>query len=427
MSVPGAAATSAWRRWRPGRFVLALLAFYAYAALLAVGFAAHSAWTASAWRQAVTVRGHAVSVPVPLVLRLGTTERGVRWLEGRHVDTSYGRVEFTRESGTGRLLATCAPCRFRAPAFGEAPIDVARATLAVARVDEHLAGELRIDGVAIGWQGALSDAGLRVHFALPATPLATALRPLADAVPEVRHARLDGDVALRGEIAWPGGDLVVEPAFRGLQVAGLGTERLLTPIAVSGCRAHPRIGTGLPWRQLGAAVVAAEDARFYEHPGFDVAAMRTTLARNAADRRIAGGASTLTQQLARMVYTGAERDVPRNLRELLYAVEMERTLGKTKILDLYLAMAPWGSGGCGAQAAARALYSKPLEALDVPEIARLAAGLRDDERWRDSDEAVRIVRGMRSITRSERRAAIAELCAGSVSAECEAREAVASR
>jgi hypothetical protein len=422
VSVPGGASTSAWRRWRPGRFVLVLLAFYAYAALIAVGFTAHTRWTAPTWRRTIAWHGMDLSVPVPLALRLATTPRGVEWLAGRHVDAPFGRVEFARESGTGRLVAACAPCRFSAPAFGEAPIDVRSATLTVARVDDHLAGELRFDGIAIGWHGWLTDAGLRVHFALPQTPLAQALRAFADAVPEVQFARIDGTVALAGEAAWPGGDVVVEPTFRGLRVAGLGTERLHAPITVAGCRARPRIGSGLAWRQLGAAVVAAEDSRYYEHPGYDVDAMRLTLARNAADRRIAGGASTITQQLARIVYTGADRDVPRKLRELLYAVEMERTLGKAQILDLYLAMAPWGSGGCGAQAAARALYSRPIDELGPSELARLAAGLRDDERWRDTDAVVRIVREMRTITRTERRAAIEKLCAGSVSAECEVRE-----
>lgn len=422
MSIPGSASTSAWRRWRPGRFALVLLAFYAYAALIAVGFTAHTRWTAPTWRQKVTWHGAEFSVPVPLVLRFATTPRGAEWLAGRHFDASFGRVEFARESGTGRLLATCAPCRFQAPAFGDAPVDLRSATLAVARVDDHLAGELRLDGIAFGWHGWLTDSGLRVHFALPETPLAQALRAFADAVPEVRYAHIDGAVALRGEAAWPGGDVVIEPTFRGLRVAGLGTERLHAPIAVAGCRARPRIGSGLAWRQLGAAVVAAEDARYFEHAGFDVEAMRLTLARNAADRRVAGGASTITQQLARIVYTGADRDVPRKLRELLYAVEMERTLGKAQILDLYLAMAPWGSGGCGAQAAARALFSRQLDELGPPELARLAAGLRDDERWRDTDAVVRIVREMRTLTKSERRAAIDELCAGSVSPECEVRE-----
>jgi hypothetical protein len=408
--------------------VLVVVAFYAYAALAALVFTVHAKWSAPTWRQATTWHGHALSVPVPLALRLATTPRGTQWLDGRSLDTAYGRVEFAREPGTGRLLATCEPCRFTAPAFGDGPVDVRRATLTIARVDDHLAGELRLDGVALGWHGYLTDAGLRVHFAMSATPLATALQPFVDAVPEIRYARIDGTVALHGEVAWPGGDVIVEPSFDGLRVEGLGTERLMAPIRVASCRVTtPRIGGGVAWRRLGAAVIAAEDQRYYEHPGYDVDAMRMTLARNAADRRIAGGASTITQQLARIVYTGADRELPRKLRELLYAVEMERTLGKARILDLYLAMAPWGSGGCGAQAAARGLYAKVLDDLEVADLVRLAAALRDDERWRDTDEVVRIARQMRGITRTERSAAIASLCTGGVSAECVGRELWAAR
>jgi membrane peptidoglycan carboxypeptidase len=128
-----------------------------------------------------------------------------------------------------------------------------------------------------------------------------------------------------------------------------------------------------------------------------------------------------------MVYTGAERELPRKIRELLYAVEMERTLGKARMLDLYLAMAPWGSGGCGAQAAARTMYGRPLERLQVAELARLAAGLRDDERWRDVGNVVQIVRAQRTITRTERADAIAALCVGSVVPECVTRGLHAAR
>jgi membrane peptidoglycan carboxypeptidase len=61
----------------------------------------------------------------------------------------------------------------------------------------------------------------------------------------------------------------------------------------------------------------------------------------------------LTQQLAKLVVAGDERSASRKLRELLYAVEMERTLGKARILQLYLALAPWGDGVCGAERAVR--------------------------------------------------------------------------
>ena len=90
-----------------------------------------------------------------------------------------------------------------------------------------------------------------------------------------------------------------------------------------------------PW--LERAVIAAEDQRFAEHAGYDLAELRHAIEGNQRRDRAARGASTITQQLARLVYTGDERSLARKVRELLYAVEMERTLGKGRILRLYLA------------------------------------------------------------------------------------------
>lgn len=405
----------------------ALLAFYAYAAIVAGALTAHGAWTAPTWREAVVVRGQSVSVPVPLLIRIATSPLGTDWLDGRELATRHGVLTFAREPASGRLVVRCVPCRLRAPELGTQPLDVPEVTLTAARAGDHLAGELRIGPLAVGWHGVLRDDGLVAHFSLPATPLAAALAPLASQVPELAYARIDGLVALRGTYAWPGGVLSLDPELRGLAVAGLGTDRLRRPVQLAGCATVPRVGSGPAWRRLGAAVVAAEDQRYYEHPGYDLAELRLALATNAAAGRAARGASTISQQLARMVYTGAERELARKVRELLYAVEMERTLGKARILDLYLAMAPWGSGGCGAQAAARAMYGRPLERLQVAELARLAVGLRDDERWRDVGNVVQVARVLRTITRSERADAIASLCTGSVVPECLARHLQAAR
>ncbi len=89
------------------------------------------------------------------------------------------------------------------------------------------------------------------------------------------------------------------------------------------------------------------------------------------------GGSTLTQQLAKLVYTGDDRDPSRKLRELLYAVEMEETLGKARILQIYLAIAPWGPGVCGAERAAQLYLGKPASRVDPLEAAWLAGLLRN--------------------------------------------------
>jgi membrane peptidoglycan carboxypeptidase len=127
-------------------------------------------------------------------------------------------------------------------------------------------------------------------------------------------------------------------------------------------------------------VIAAEDQRFHEHAGYDLAEMAaawsTELPESGQHRR---GASTLSQQLAKLLYVGDERTVARKVRELLYAVELDRNLGKARVLPLYLSVAPWGDGQCGAEAAALHYFGKRAAALDAAEAVWLASLLRNPE------------------------------------------------
>ena len=115
---------------------------------------------------------------------------------------------------------------------------------------------------------------------------------------------------------------------------------------------------------LPAAVLAAEDQRFELHPGYDDTELASLLA-SVEPEGLRRGASTLTQQLARTLFTGGEKTVARKLRELLYAIEMERTLGKPRILELYLNTVDWGPGLCGARAAARTYFPQAPRAADT--------------------------------------------------------------
>ena len=139
---------------------------------------------------------------------------------------------------------------------------------------------------------------------------------------------------------------------------------------------------------LARAVIAAEDQRFFEHTGFDLEELSTSFERNQREGRIERGASTLSQQLARLLITGGERTPARKLRELLYAVEMEQTLGKARILRMYLDHAPWGNGLCGAQAASRHYFGLRAQDLDAGQAVWLAAMLHqpavEAQRWASS-------------------------------------------
>lgn len=91
---------------------------------------------------------------------------------------------------------------------------------------------------------------------------------------------------------------------------------------------------------LARAVLAAEEQRFFEHRGYDLVEMNKALRSNQSEDATFRGASTLSQQVAKLLVTGRERSL---VRELLYAVEMEQTLGKARILRLYLDYAPRGT------------------------------------------------------------------------------------
>ena len=124
------------------------------------------------------------------------------------------------------------------------------------------------------------------------------------------------------------------------------------------------------------------------------------------------GGSTLTQQLAKFTITGDDRSATRKLRELLYAVEMERTLGKARILQLYLALAPWGDGVCGAERAAQVYLGKSASKVGPVSAAWLVSLLRNPDaqlqratrtREIDRERIKQIVAGMRPMSRRSAR------------------------
>ena len=157
-------------------------------------------------------------------------------------------------------------------------------------------------------------------------------------------------------------------------IRGLGTAQWAQ--ARSACsKGLPALTLG-PDSLLARAVLAAEDQRFFEHPGYDMVELKHALHSNQRTARLRG-ASTLSQQVAKLLVAGGERSPLRKLRELLYAVEMEQTLGKARILRLYLDNAPWGAGVCGAQAAAHTYFGTNANQLSKPQAAWLAAILRN--------------------------------------------------
>ncbi len=133
-------------------------------------------------------------------------------------------------------------------------------------------------------------------------------------------------------------------------------------------------------KYLVRAVILAEDARFYEHSGFDLIAFKEAMNYNIAEGRLALGASTISQQTVKNLFLSQSRNPLRKWHELVLTWGMERNLKKRRILEHYLNIAEFGPGIYGVQAAAQAYFGMPVEALTVDQAARLAATLPSPER-----------------------------------------------
>jgi monofunctional biosynthetic peptidoglycan transglycosylase len=148
-------------------------------------------------------------------------------------------------------------------------------------------------------------------------------------------------------------------------------------------------GEGLDYRwrplerispRLVQAVIAAEDARFCSHRGFDMEAIERALRANADGGRLRGG-STISQQTAKNVFLWPGRDWIRKGLEAGYTVLIETFWPKSRIIEVYLNVAEWGPGVYGAEAAAQHWFGKSADALSDREAARLAAILPSPRRY----------------------------------------------
>ena len=132
---------------------------------------------------------------------------------------------------------------------------------------------------------------------------------------------------------------------------------------------------------LKRAVIAAEDARFLDHEGFDWEAIQKAMQKNERRGKVVAGASTISQQLAKNLFLSGSRSWLRKGQEAVITWMMERTLSKRRILELYLNVAEWGDGVFGAEAAARYHFGVPASALTPEQAAWLAAILPSPKRY----------------------------------------------
>jgi penicillin-binding protein 1A len=126
-------------------------------------------------------------------------------------------------------------------------------------------------------------------------------------------------------------------------------------------------------KSLTQAVIATEDARFFEHPGLDyVGMLRAAWTNIRHGGKKVEGASTITQQLARSLFLSSERSYARKIRELILAYKMEVAVGKEQILETYLNQIYFGQGAYGVASAAQSYFGKKLSVLTLAESAFLA-------------------------------------------------------
>jgi monofunctional biosynthetic peptidoglycan transglycosylase len=149
---------------------------------------------------------------------------------------------------------------------------------------------------------------------------------------------------------------------------------------------------------LKRAVVAAEDAKFLDHEGFDWEAIQKAMQKNEQRGKVVAGASTISQQLAKNLFLSGSRSWPRKAEEAAITWMMERTLSKRRILELYLNVAEMGEGVFGAEAAARHHFGVPAAALTPYQAAYLAAILPSPRRYEKGRETPYISGRMATIS-----------------------------
>ncbi len=124
---------------------------------------------------------------------------------------------------------------------------------------------------------------------------------------------------------------------------------------------------------LRQAIVATEDRRFYEHAGLDWRGIGRAILKDIYAGRFKEGGSTITQQLAKVLFLNPEKTITRKLKEAILALQIERRYRKDEILKLYLNQIYLGSGAYGVEAAANRYFGKHVWELDLAECALIAA------------------------------------------------------
>jgi monofunctional biosynthetic peptidoglycan transglycosylase len=124
---------------------------------------------------------------------------------------------------------------------------------------------------------------------------------------------------------------------------------------------------------LKRAIIAAEDANFVDHEGFDWEGIQKAMEKNQKRHRVVAGGSTISQQLAKNLFLSPSRSLLRKGEEAVITLMIEALWDKTRIFEVYLNVIEWGNGVFGAEAAARHYFGIGAADLNPYQAARLAA------------------------------------------------------
>ncbi len=406
------------------RFVLFGLLALVLTALVAIFLIVKIALAPAAGEWSTPVKAGPLNfeIGVPTAVRLATSPWFAPRLDGHSLDTRFGTVRFSWKDAAGLQELRCEPCSVEVPALGTQPIKVERLVATVRRDGNTLTGTFEAtpgttetEMLQGTWEGRLAPKNLHLSAKVQDAPIARWYAVLVPALPELQRARIGGTLAVSAQLVLPEATFAVQPVISQFTVEGLGTEAMLG--ARTSCGPSAKLAND-SW--LARAVIAAEDQRFFTHAGYDITEILASIDNNQKEGQTKRGGSTLTQQLAKLLVTGSDRTAERKLREMLYAVEMEQTLGKARILQLYLDNAPWGGNLCGAEAAARRYFKRSARTLEPAQAVWLAAMLHKPqavlEQWRrdghiDSDRTKWVADSVRGISRNQREALLKSVAA----------------
>ena len=288
-----------------------------------------------------------------------------------------------------------------------------------------LQASLRLGEVHARLSGTIqaSPPAATLELRAEAVPFPAVIGLFGDQVPEARRATCQGELDLLLEVRLQAAQAPpltwkATPSARGLRCEGLlvdvdGLREGRVTWKARDAEGHPLLahtGPGAPgfttWQEgqrLADAIIASEDIGFLRHGGYDLSGVQEALDEAAAGDARPRGGSTLTQQLAKNLYLDGERTLVRKLRELMYAVELEATLDKRHILQLYMNIVELGPELYGFGPAADAWFAKAPAGLTDKEAAFLVtllpspvSGTRRAEQGRVEHERIgRILETMR--------------------------------